>query len=198
MKTKIEYRVKGQPVFIGLEDSKRSWKLCVRSGNHIVHELSIPAKFDNLLEYIRNSYPKCRVKLMYEAGFHGFTLHDQLVSEGISCDVMPPHLLVEAKCNLVKTDKRDARRLALTLQTHDYKDPCFVPDKELREDRQISRTMNQNQRKIVVAKNQIRRELEFHGRVSLPPLGRLSTTLIAYTVGSPPHSREIIGFISLL
>ncbi len=52
MKQMIEYRVKGQPVFIGLEDSKRTWKLCVRSGNQIVHELGIPASFDNLIEYL--------------------------------------------------------------------------------------------------------------------------------------------------
>jgi len=163
MRQTIEYRVKGQPVFIGLEDSKRTWKLCVRSGNSIVHELSIPASFDNLIDYIRHSYPECIVKLMYEAGFHGFTLHDELVTEGVICEVLPPHLLIEAKNNLVKTDKRDARRLALTLQTHDYQHSCFVPDKERREDRQISRTAVQIHRKIVALKNQIRRELEFHG-----------------------------------
>jgi len=163
MKQTITYRVKGQPVFIGLEDSKRSWKLCVRSDNQIVHELSMPATFEDLLKYIRHSYPECPVKLMYEAGFHGFTLHDQLSSEGIYCEVLPPHILIEAKNNLVKTDKRDARRLALALQTHDYQHSCSVPDKERREDRQINRTGVQIHRKIVAIKNQIRRELEFHG-----------------------------------
>lgn len=163
MKTKIAYRVKGHPVFIGLEDSKRSWKLCVRSGNNIVHELGIPAKFENLFEYIKHAYPECSVKVMYEAGFHGFALHDELEKNGITCEVIPPHLLVEPKNNRIKTDKRDARRLARMLQTHDYKDSCSVPDKELREDRQISRTMGQIQKKITAIKNQIRRELEFHG-----------------------------------
>ncbi len=163
MKQMIEYRVKGQPVFIGLEDSKRTWKLCVRSGNQIVHELGIPASFDNLIEYIKHNYLGCTIRLMYEAGFHGFTLHDQLENVGIDCEVIPPHLLVESKNNLVKTDKRDARRLALTLQTHDYQHACFVPDKVRREDRQISRTGVQIHRKIVALKNQIRRELEFHG-----------------------------------
>ncbi len=163
MKTKIDYRVKGERIYIGLEDSKRTWRLCVRSCDHIVHELGIPAKFENLSEYIKHAYPECTVKLMYEAGFHGFTLHDQLKDIGVACDVIPPHLLVEPKNNKIKTDKRDARRLAMTLQTHDYKDACFVPDKERREDRQISRTMVQIQKKITATKNQIRRELEFHG-----------------------------------
>lgn len=33
----IDYRVKGEKGFIGLEDSKRSRKFCVHSSNHIVH-----------------------------------------------------------------------------------------------------------------------------------------------------------------
>lgn len=163
MKERIDYRVKGEDVFIGLEDSKKSWKLCVRSGNRIVHELGIPAQFDNLLQYIQRAYPECRVRLMYEAGFHGFTLHDKLEKHDIDCDVIPPHLLVEPKSSRIKTDKRDARRLAMTLQTHDYQHSCSVPDKERREDRQISRTMVQIQKKITSTKNQLRRELEFHG-----------------------------------
>ncbi len=157
MKQMIEYRVKGQPVFIGLEDSKRTWKLCVRSGNQIVHELGIPASFDNLIEYIKHNYPGCTIRLMYEAGFHGFTLHDQLENVGIDCEVIPPHLLVESKNNLVKTDKRDARRLALTLRTHDYQYACFVNDKVRREDRQISRTGVQIHRKIVAPQRVVRR-----------------------------------------
>lgn len=131
MKQTINYRVKGEAVFIGLEDSKKSWKLCARSGNHTVHHASIPASFENLREYIRHSYPECTVRVMYEAGFHGFTLHDQLEKEGIDCEVLPPHLLVEQKSNKVKTDKRDAERLARTLETHDYQDSCFVPDSAL-------------------------------------------------------------------
>ncbi len=39
-----EYVVRGKRVFVGLEDSKRTWKVCVRSGGMIVDEASMPAK----------------------------------------------------------------------------------------------------------------------------------------------------------
>ena len=56
-------------IFIGLEDSKRSWKLCVRSDKVIVHETSMPAKYENLRNYFRNKFPDCEITVMYEAGF---------------------------------------------------------------------------------------------------------------------------------
>ena len=68
----------------------------------------------------------------------------------------------QEKVNKVKTDKIDARRLAKNLENGDYV-TCHVPDRERREDRQISRTLNQIQCKIVSTKNQIRRFLDFHG-----------------------------------
>jgi transposase len=56
----------------------------------------------------------------------------------------------------------DARRLARNLENGDYKS-CHVPDRELREDRQLSRTMNQIQQSITSTKNRIRKFLDFHG-----------------------------------
>jgi transposase len=163
MKTKMNYILTDEKIFVGLEDSKRTWKICVRSGGHIVSEKSMPSSCNNLLRFLEHYFPNCSTTLIYEAGFHGFTLHDQLLDEDIKSVVIPPHLVTEEKSNKVKTDKRDAKRLAKILETHDYKNGCHVPDKELREDRQISRTVFQVQRKITSTKNQIRRFLEFHG-----------------------------------
>ncbi len=42
--------------------------------------------------------------------------------DGIDCVVIPPHVVTEPKVNRVKTDKRDARRLAKVLDDHDFKD----------------------------------------------------------------------------
>jgi transposase len=100
--------------------------------------------------------------VMYEAGFHGFWLHDLLTSDGIECIVTPPNKLTQAKDDRVKTDRRDARRLARNLESGDYVH-CHVPDRERREDRQVSRVLNQIQKDIVRTKNRIRRMLEYHG-----------------------------------
>lgn len=170
MRKKQDFIVKGKRLLVGLEDSKGTWKLCVRCEGMIVHETSMPAEYDALWAYLRRRYPACRIQVMYEAGFGGFWLHDRLQSEGIECIVTPPHTVTQEKVRVVKADKVDARRLARNLESDDYR-RCHVPDKERREDRQMSRTLSQIQRDIVRIKNRIRKFLDFHGLNGLLPAG---------------------------
>jgi transposase len=162
MRKMQEYIVKGNRIFIGLEDSKRTWKLCVRCEGMVVDETSMPTDYGNLHTYLTNRYPECEITVLYEAGFQGFWLHDLLVEDGFTCIVTPANKVTQAKDDRVKTDKRDARRLAKNLENGDYVS-CQVPDRERREDRQISRTLSQVQEEITRLKNQIRRFLDFHG-----------------------------------
>jgi hypothetical protein len=119
MKKIQDFVLRGKDIFIGLEDSKRSWhefcvlrKVCVRSEGMIVHETSMPADYEVLRKYLQQKYPTCRASLMYEAGFGGFWLHDLLVTDGVDCIVTPAHTVTEEKVNTVKTDRVDARRKA--------------------------------------------------------------------------------------
>ena len=153
---------RSKKIYVGLEDSKRTWKLCVRCQGIRIDALSIPSDFNNLKNYLLNGYPDCKITVIYEAGFSGFWLHDKLQTVGIMCIVTPPHTVTEEKCNKVKNDKIDARRLAKVLENNDYK-ACYVPDVHLREDRQISRTLFQVQKIIVATKNRIRKFFDFHG-----------------------------------
>ena len=77
-----EFVVKGKEVFVGLEDSKKTWKLCVRSGRRVIHEASMPARYEVLHAYFQHKFPECKIHVMYEAGFSGFGLHDDLVRDG--------------------------------------------------------------------------------------------------------------------
>ncbi|HUJ70386.1 MAG TPA: IS110 family transposase [Syntrophorhabdales bacterium] len=165
-----DFVVKGKEVFVGLEDSKKTWKLAVRSDRMLIHRVSMEAKYQVLIRYLRNKFPECVIHLIYEAGFKGFNLFDRLTEDGIDCVVIPPHMVTEPKVNRVKTDKRDANRLALILENHDFKDACHVPDKERREDRQVSRTLIGIQKDIIRTRNRIHRLLDFHGiEVPLTP-----------------------------
>lgn len=178
MKKMQEYILKGEAIFVGLEDSKKTWRICVRSGGMVVHEASMPAQYEVIRNYFRNKFPDCTIKVIYEAGFRGFGLHDEVVADGWECIVTPPHTVTEEKCNRKKNDRNDCRRLARNLENGDYR-ICCVPDKELREDRQISRTCSQVQKDIVRVSNRIRKMLEFHGLDQSFPPGKWRNT--AYT-----------------
>jgi transposase len=173
MKKIQEFVLKGKQIYVGLEDSKKSWKVCVRSGRMVVHETSMPADYENLRNYFRNKFPECKIRVMYEAGFRGFELHDQLVAQGWECVVTPPHTVTEEKCSKKKNDRNDCRRLAKNNENGDYR-MCHVPDRQLREDRQISRLYGQLQRDINRVCNRIRKTIDFHGLDRFFPSGSWS------------------------
>jgi len=175
MEKRQNYILTKEKVFVGLDDSKRTWSLCVRSMGVVIHETSMPAKYEVLRNYFHKKFPRCQIVVMYEAGFRGFGLHDQLVTDGWDCVVTPPHTVTEEKSNRTKNDRTDCRRLAKNLESGDYHS-CFVPDKGLREDRQIARTYRQVQADIVRVCNRIRRMLEYHGLDAGLPAGRWRST----------------------
>ena len=175
---RTNYVLKHEKVFVGLEDSKKTWSLCVRSGGVIVHETNMPAEYEVLRNYFNNKFPECAIQVIYEAGFRGFGLHDQLVADGWECIVTPPHTVTEQKVQRKKNDRTDCRRLAKNLENGDY-GKCFVPDRMLREDRQISRTCGQVQADITRVCSRIRRMLEFHGLDDGLPAGQWTSAAYA-------------------
>jgi len=162
MKKIMNHIVKKKEIFIGLEDSKKTWVICVRSNKITINETRMPANYEVFKNYLNNNYPECKIHVIYEAGFRGFGLYDQLVADGFDCIVTPPHTVTEEKSQRQKNDRIDSRRLARNLENGDYH-KCYVPSKQLREDRELSRLYEQIKRDINRDCNRIRRLLEFHG-----------------------------------
>ncbi len=131
---------------------------------------SMEARYEVLSNYFRNKFPECKITVMYEAGFRGFELHDQLVGDGWNCVVTPPHTVTQEKCNKQKNDSIDAGRLAPNLENGDYK-KCHVPDRVVREDRQVCRLYGQLQKDITRTCSRIRRMIEYHGLERCFPAG---------------------------
>jgi transposase len=199
-RTVQDFVVKGKEIFVGLEDSKKTWEVAVRCEKRIVHEASMEAKYPVLARYLGNKFPECAIHVIYEAGFKGFNLYDQLTEYGIDCVVIPPHLVTEPKVNKVKTDKRDAKRLALVLENHDCDLPCHVPDRERREDRQISRTLAGITKDIIRTRNRIRRLLDFHAiGTSFPDRwGRKEFEALKELPLGDPLKKSLMVFVTLL
>jgi len=193
-----DFIVKGKEIFVGLEDSKKTWKIAVRCEKMIIHQVSMEAKYPALVKYLAHKFPECTIHLIYEAGFKGFNLFDHLTEDGIDCIVIPPHLVTEPKVNKVKTDKRDAKRLAHVLESHDFNSSCHVPDRERREDRQISRTLIGITKDIIRTRNRIRKFLEFHGIEVPDRWGRREFENLKELSLSEPLKKSLIILLTLL
>lgn len=70
------------------------------------------------------------LKVCYEAGPTGFVLYWQLTQLGIHCDVIAPGLVPTKASDRVKTDRRDAMKLARSYRAGDLT-PIWVPDAEI-------------------------------------------------------------------
>jgi transposase len=71
--------------------------------------------------------PEVELRVAYEAGPTGYALHRQLTKLGIDCIVVAPSLIPKQPGNKVKTDRRDALKLARLLRSGDLT-PVWVPD----------------------------------------------------------------------
>jgi transposase len=73
--------------------------------------------------------PDVRLHVAYEAGPTGYVLHRQLTGLNIECMVVAPSLIPRQPGNKVKTDRRDALKLARLLRSGDLT-AVWVPDQE--------------------------------------------------------------------
>ena len=78
------------------------------------------------------------VSCCYEAGPTGFGLYRYLVERGIECRVVAPGLVPSRPGDRIKTDKRDARKLALLL-AGGLLEPISVPSPEYEAARDLVR-----------------------------------------------------------
>jgi len=151
---------KDQLTAIGIDVHSKDWKINIRACDEEVFHATMPPNYQELLK-IFTRLPGCAIRVAYEAGPHGFRLFDQLADDGYECLVVPPSTILTDK-NKVKTDKRDARKLAMLLEKRLLK-RVHVLSPERRGDRQLVRTRRQivNHRKGCAC--QIKSLLLFHG-----------------------------------
>jgi transposase len=97
---------------------------------------TIAAGADHLIKAIRKTIKEfnlgdCAVQAGYEAGPTGYGLCKALQKAGYMCDVMAPTTIKRAPGERTKTDRRDARMLAIALATDTYKSVHVLDDKDI-------------------------------------------------------------------
>jgi transposase len=102
-------------------------RLAAIGAGEVLREVTLPYDFERV-EGVLRAWPGARVA--YEAGPTGFGLYRHLVAAGIDCEVVAPGLVPTRPGDRVKTDRRDARRLA-ALHASGLLTAIFVPSPEL-------------------------------------------------------------------
>jgi hypothetical protein len=96
-------------VAVGLDVHARSIRLAAVRADELVEERTL-AYDEEAVERLLRRWPS--VRCCYEAGPTGFGLYRHLVGRGIDCAVVAPGLVPQRPGDRVKTDPRDARKLA--------------------------------------------------------------------------------------
>lgn len=94
---------------------------------------TLKPKADEIVKYlnrVKNGLgEECEFVCGYEAGCLGYSLYHELTAKGINCVIMAPSTMEIAPANKIKTDKRDAVKIAKCLAKGSYKS-VYVPTDE--------------------------------------------------------------------
>ena len=163
----------GQDVFVGIDASKRNWRVAVRVGQQFHKRFAQAPQPEILMAYLRRHFPGAQYHCVYEAGYEGFWIHDRLRALGAGCIVVhPADVPTSDRERQFKNDPVDADKLARDLSNGELQG-IYVPARSLLEDRTFIRMRNCFVRKQTRCKNQIKAFLEFYGhRVSEEHLER--------------------------
>lgn len=114
--------------FVGLDVHAATIAVAVAERGGEVRFLgTIPNRTESVFKLVKRLNAEGAWKACYEAGPTGYVLYWLLTKAGISCQVIAPTLVPMKAGDRIKTDRRDALRLAQSFRAGDLT-PVWVPD----------------------------------------------------------------------
>jgi transposase len=114
--------------FVGLDVHADTIAVAVAEEAGEVRSLgSIPNRLESVRKTIGKLAPVETLKSCYEAGPTGYVLYWQLIQMGVACEVIAPSLIPKKAGDRVKTDRRDAEKLARCYRAGELT-AVWVPD----------------------------------------------------------------------
>ena len=152
---------KNNIVFIGLDTHKEFIEVAyIEDGFqgqscHLGRISSAKTSIKKMVRQFASKYPHATLHVVYEAGPCGYWIYRLLTSLGQSCYVVAPSLIPKKPGDRVKTDKRDAFKLAQSLKNADVS-PIYVPEPEDEAVRDLSRSRETAMRDLNDARYQLK------------------------------------------
>ena len=122
-------------IYVGMDVHKTNYTLCCYSmeNDKIFSVVQMEPELKNVIKYLKrveqNLGKDCEFLCGYEAGSLGYTLYQQLTHYGIDCVILAPSTMPRTNKREIKTDKRDAAKIAKCLAYHTYS-AVYVPTDE--------------------------------------------------------------------
>jgi len=155
-------------LFIGMDIHKRSWKIHFATDLTIGSAKTFAPDSAGLFKYVHKYYPIHEVKIAYEAGCCGFSAARDFIDFAWDTYVVnPADIPRPAKMGVVKTDKIDARNIALQLKAGNLK-KLIIPDVERECLRSLTRRRSHLVKDLRKIKLQIKSLLLYYS-IEIPP-----------------------------
>src|ERR1700719_1303121 len=150
--------------FLGLDVHAETIAVAIAESDGEVRSLgTIPHRFEAIRKLIKKLGPTEKLRACYEAGPTGYVVYWQLAELGVKCDVVAPTLVPVKAGDRVKTDRRDALKLARSYRAGDLT-PVWVPDAAHEARRDLVRARKAAKKDQLRARHRLGQFLLRHGR----------------------------------
>lgn len=153
-------------MFVGLDVHQDSLVVAkAREGNSpaIVVE-TLPNDWQRLLRLLKLIAEPERLRVCYEAGPTGYDLARRLQAAGIACSVIAPSLIPQLAGRKIKTDRRDAARLAALFRAGELRE-VHIPEPHVEAMRDLERARGSAKRDERTARHRLDKFLLRHARI---------------------------------
>lgn len=161
-------------LFVGLDVHAETITVAVaEQGGEVRSFGTIPNRLESIRKMVHKIGPVKQLRACYEAGPTGYVLYWQLTQLGVVCEVIAPSLVPTKAGNRVKTDRRDAEKLARCYRAGELT-AVWVPDAAHEALRDLVRAREAARKDQMKARHRLGKFLLRHGR--RPPVGTKAWT----------------------
>ena len=185
--------------FIGLDVHAETIAVAVAEPAGEVRSLGvIPNRAASLRKLVNTLGPVEHLRICYEAGPTGYQVYWQLTGLGVRCEVVAPTLVPVKPGDRVKTDRRDALKLARSYRAGDLT-PVWVPDAAHEALRDLVRAREAAKKDQLRARHRLGKFLLRQGR--RPPTGvrawtdKHRTWLQTVTFAHAAHTATLLDYV---